>query len=102
MNDRATAAGKAMALYSGARFGLFLLCFGVFYLAGMGLLLALAVAAVLSGVVGYFLLAKQRIALSTAIDGKVQLARSRAAQRTAQEDAIADDIISQQGDRPDR
>jgi predicted lipid-binding transport protein (Tim44 family) len=85
-----------MVVYTALRFGLFLLCFAVFYAAGMGLLWALALAALISGVAGYFLLARQRLTLGSAMEAKVEQVRARSAERTAREDAIADELIAQQ------
>ncbi len=84
--------GRAVVVYTLARFGLFLLCLAVFYFAGVDLLLALILAALVSGIAGYFLLARQRLTLSAAVDDKVTSVRNRAAARTAREDAIADEL----------
>ena len=92
-------AGRAVVVYTVCRFGIFLVCLGVFYAAGMGLIVAMLLAAVLSGVAGYFLLARQRLALSAAVDGKVQQAKAKSAERTAREDAIADEMLAQQANR---
>jgi UPF0716 family protein affecting phage T7 exclusion len=85
-----------MVVYTAYRFGLFLLCLVVFYAAGLGLLLSLALAAVVSGVAGYFLLARQRLALGAAVDERITAGRRRAAERTAREDAIADELLAEQ------
>ncbi|MDX6255609.1 MAG: hypothetical protein QOJ11_1943 [Frankiales bacterium] len=94
------APGRAVVVYTAYRFGLFLLCLVVFYAAGMGLIWALGLSAILSGIVGYFLLARQRLALSAAVDSKVRDAKAKAAERTAREDAIADEILAQQDNQP--
>ena len=91
--------GRAFLVYSAARMGLFLLCLAVFYLAGLGLLLSLLLAAVVSGIAGYFLLARQRVALSAEVEARVDAARQRAAARTAREDAVADELLAEQ-DQP--
>jgi hypothetical protein len=92
--------GRALLVYTGARFGLFFVCLAVFYVAGFGLLWSMVLAAVVSGVAGYFLLQRQRLALSTEVASKVDASRERAAARAAREDAIADEIIAQQGNAP--
>jgi Protein of unknown function (DUF4229) len=91
-----TGPGRPMVVYTLGRFGLFALCFAVFYLAGMGLFLALLVAALISSLAGWFLLARQRMALGVAVETRLTQARERAAERTAREDAIADEIIAEQ------
>jgi hypothetical protein len=96
---RGTAAGRAMVIYTAARFGLFVVCFVVFYLLGMGLFPALLVAALISGIAGYFLLARQRMALGMAVESRVTKARAKAAERTAREDAIADEIFARQQEK---
>jgi len=53
-----------------------------------------------SGLAGYFLLARQRIALSVAVDDKVQKARLKSEERTSREDAIADELAAQQDPPP--
>ncbi len=97
---RGTAPGKALVVYTAMRFGLFLLCLLVFYGAGMGLFLALVVAAVVSGVAGYFLLARQRIALSIAVDDKVQQSRAKSEERAAREDPIAEELAARENQHP--
>jgi UPF0716 family protein affecting phage T7 exclusion len=93
-------AGRAVIVYTALRFGIFLVCLLVFYAAGMGLIWALGLAAILSGFAGYFLLSRQRLALSAAVDHRVQEAKAKAAERAAREDAIADEILAQQEQKP--
>jgi hypothetical protein len=92
-------AGRAVIVYTLARFGVFLVCLVVFYAAGMGLIWALLASAILSGIASYFLLQRQRLALGAAVDTRVQDAKARAAERTAREDAIADEIHAQQEEK---
>lgn len=99
MSDN-NSAGRAVIVYTVYRFGIFLVCLVVFYAAGMGLIWAMGLAAILSGIAGYFLLARQRTALSVAVDDKVQSAKAKAAERTAREDAVADEILAQQEKQP--
>ena len=93
---RRTGAGRPLLIYTGARFALFGVCLGVFYLCGMGLLLAMLIAAVVSSIASYFLLTAQRDQLGLAVEARVTEARTKAAERTAREDAIADEIYEQQ------
>ena len=93
---RGTGAARPLLIYTFARFALFGVCLGVFYLCGMGLFLALVVAAVISSIAAFFLLTAQRNALGLAVENRVGQARTRAAERTAREDAIADALIAEQ------
>jgi hypothetical protein len=88
--------GRALLVYTTARLALFVGCLAVFYASGVGLLWSMVLAAVVSGVAGYFLLARQRLALSAEVASRVDAQRERAAARTAREDAIADQLIAQQ------
>jgi hypothetical protein len=91
-----TGSARPLLAYSLARLALFGVCVAVFYLAGMGLFLALVVAAVVSSIASYFLLARQRTELAVAVEARVTAARTKAAERTAREDAVADEILAEQ------
>ena len=56
----------------------------------------MVVAALVSSVASYFLLARQRTELAVAVEARVSAARTKAAERTAREDAIADEILAEQ------
>ena len=91
-----TGGTRPLLVYTLARLALFGLCVAVFYLCGMGLFLALVVAALVSSVASYFLLARQRTELAVAVEARVTAARTKAAERTAREDAVADEILAEQ------
>ncbi len=93
---RGTGASRPLLIYTGARFALFGICLAVFYLCGMGLLLAMLIAAAVSSVASYFLLTAQRDKLGLAVEARVAEARTKAAEHTAREDAIADELYAQQ------
>jgi hypothetical protein len=76
--------------YNAGRFGLFAVCCALGYLAGLRSVLLLAVALLVSGVLSWFLLARQRAAMAEVLGGAVARSRSRLAQRTAEEDAYVD------------
>lgn len=67
------------------------------YVAGLRGLVLLAAALLVSGVLSWFLLARQRAAMAQALGGAVTRSRSRLAQRTAEEDAYVDAV---QDDQP--
>ena len=58
---------RATLFYTVLRFGLFIVTFVVLYLAGARSFLLLALAILISGVLSYFLLTSQRVAMSGAI-----------------------------------
>ncbi|BEP12583.1 hypothetical protein acdb102_08940 [Acidothermaceae bacterium B102] len=93
---RGSGAARPLLIYTFGRLALFGVCALVFYLCGMGLLLALLVAALVSSIAAYFLLTKQRDELGLAVEHRVGAARARAAERVAREDAIADEMIAEQ------
>jgi hypothetical protein len=60
------------------------------YLAGLRGLALLAVAVLVSGVLSWFLLARQRAAMAEVVGGAVSRGRAKVAARTAAEDAYVD------------
>lgn len=62
---------RATLFYSVLRLGLFAVAFLVLYMAGARSLLLLGGAILISGVISYFLLSRQRIAMSEGISRKV-------------------------------
>lgn len=88
-------AARAVWAYNAARFGLFVVCAGLAYLAGLRGIWLIGAALVVSGVLSWFLLARQRMAMATAVETAVQRSRSRLAARTAAEDAYADALLTQ-------
>jgi hypothetical protein len=76
--------------YNFGRLGLFVGCAVLGYIAGLRGLLLLAAALLISGILSWFLLARQRAAMAEALGGAVTRNRSKLARRTAEEDAYAD------------
>ena len=93
---RGSGAARPLLVYTSGRLALFGVCALVFYLCGMGLLLALLVAVLVSSIAAYFLLTRQRNELGLAVEARVSEARARAAERVAREDAIAEQMIAEQ------
>ncbi len=79
-----------MAVYTAARATLLLACLVLGWLAGLGGLLLVVVALVASGVLSWFLLQRQRLAMGAAVDRSVQDVRGRLRDRVAAEDAYVD------------
>jgi hypothetical protein len=83
-------AARSVVAYNLGRLGLFVGCAVLGYLAGLRGLPLLAAALLVSGVLSWFLLARQRAAMAEVVGGAVTRGRSRLAQRTAAEDAFVD------------
>jgi Protein of unknown function (DUF4229) len=83
-------AARAVVGYNAARLALFLVCAGLGYLAGLRSVWLIAAALIVSGVLSWFLLARQRLAMAAALESAVARSRSRLAARTAAEDAYVD------------
>lgn len=77
---------RSVLAYSGARVVLFLVTAGVLYLLGARNLLLLALAVLVSGVVSFVLLARQRDAMSSAIVSGVRDKRRRFETSRSRED----------------
>lgn len=95
-SDRPTqSTARTLLVYSVLRLGMFLgvfaLMMGIFN-GRDGILLSMVVAAIVSGVGGYFLLSRQRAPLAEALDRRVNARRERAQRRTASEDEAADSL----------
>jgi hypothetical protein len=85
-------AARAVVVYNLGRLGLFVGCALLGYLAGLRGLVLLAAALLVSGVLSWFLLARQRAAMAEVVGGAVTRGRSRLAQRSADEDAYVDSL----------
>jgi membrane protein implicated in regulation of membrane protease activity len=84
---REPTANRAVLIYNLLRLGLFAVCFGVGWFAGLRPVIALLVLALLvSGVLSWFLLRRQREAMGRAVERTVERSRRRMAERTAAED----------------
>lgn len=83
---------------------MFVVCVLLGYLAGLRSIWLLVVALVVSGVLSYFLLARQRIVMAEVMTDAVARGKARAARRTAEEDAYVDALIEDQDGvtHPDR
>ncbi len=62
---------RATLYYTVLRFGLFIVVFGLLYLAGARSLLLLGLSILISGIISYFALNRQRAAMSGAISKRV-------------------------------
>jgi hypothetical protein len=71
---------------------LFVGCAVLGYVAGLRGLPLLAAALLVSGVLSWFLLARQRAAMAEVVGGAVTRGRARLAHRTAEEDAYVDSL----------
>jgi len=87
-------AARSVVAYNLGRIGLFVGCAVLGYVAGLRGLLLLAAALLISGILSWFLLARQRAAMAEALGGAVARSRSKLASRTAAEDAYADALQS--------
>lgn len=72
------------------RVGLFVGCAVLGYVAGLRGLALLAAALIVSGVLSWFLLARQRAAMAEVLGDAVTRGRGRLARRAAEEDAYVD------------
>lgn len=92
--------GRAIAVYTLARLGLFALCLALAWVAGLGGAVLLIVALLASGLLSWFVLRRPRLAMSGVVERRVSRVQRRIAERSAAEDAYVDPV---QGTiRPDR
>jgi Protein of unknown function (DUF4229) len=77
---------RSTLAYTTARILLFVAATGLFYLAGARSLLLLALALVVSGIASYFLLSRQRDAMSGALVNRLRTMRTRLDSGTKAED----------------
>lgn len=91
-----------MLTYNLLRLVLLAVCIGIGLLVGLRGLWLFVAALLASGIASYFLLARQRIAMGTAVENRVARTRSRMAERAAAEDAYVDAITdaTHGGDQP--
>ncbi len=85
-----------MLVYTSARIGIFAVTLGVLYAVGMRQVLLLLVAVVVSGLLSFLLLSRQRDAMSHAVVERGTGLRQRMRERTEAEDA-ADDAMRAEG-----
>ena len=84
--------GRAIVVYSLARVGLFVACVLVGWLTGLSGPVLLIAALLLSGVLSWFVLRRQRIAMGGVVEQRVSRMRTRIDSRAAAEDAYVDAI----------
>lgn len=77
---------RSVIVYTAARLALFGATVGVLYLAGARGFLLLALAVLISGVVSYVLLSRQRDAMSASVTERAAVLRQSLAEGTARED----------------
>ena len=82
--------GRAIAVYTAARAGLLLLCLVLGWVAGLSGPVLIIAALLVSGLVSWFLLRRQRIAMGGAVERRVNRMRERIDSRAAAEDAYVD------------
>ena len=85
-------AARSVVAYNLGRLGLFVGCAVLGYVAGLHGLVLLAAALVVSGILSWFLLARQRVAMAEVVGDAVSRGRSRFGQRAAEEDAYVDSL----------
>ncbi|HEX3707112.1 MAG TPA: DUF4229 domain-containing protein [Mycobacteriales bacterium] len=93
-----TSGAKAVLVYNLLRLGLLAACAALGYLVGLRGLYLVAVAFLASGVISWFALKRQRISMGAAIERTVERGRGKMAERTAAEDAIADQLQASDDD----
>jgi len=91
---------RAIVTYNVLRLALFAACYGLGWLAGIPTFPLLVAALIASGVISWFALRRQRIAMGQAVERTVLTSRARLAERTAAEDIYVDAQVPQ--DRTER
>ena len=89
---------RAVVVYTAARAGLFALCLALAWVAGLDGLLLLVVALLASGMLSWFLLQRQRLAVGEVVADSVDRARGRLRERTLAEDAYVDALHASRAD----
>jgi uncharacterized membrane protein len=84
---------RSFLVYTGSLVGVFAVLLGLLYGIGVRGLVVVFIALVLSGVMSYFVLDKQRTAFAAAVEARVERRRAAGAARAAREDEIADRLI---------
>lgn len=83
-------AARAVLVYNGARLGLLVGCLVLGAVAGLRGFVLIVVALLVSGVLSWFLLGRQRVAMGSAVETAVQRGRQKLQTRTEAEDAYDD------------
>jgi uncharacterized membrane protein len=87
---------RSFLIYSASRVAVFAVLLGLLYGVGVRGLIVVFIALVLSGVLSYFLLERQRTAFAAAVEARVDRRRTAVATRVGREDAIADQLIAEE------
>ena len=87
---------RPFLVYSASRVGVFAALLGLLYGVGVRGLIVVFIALVLSGVLSYFLLERQRTAFAAAVEARVERRRHAAVAKVNREDAIADQLIAEE------
>jgi hypothetical protein len=87
--------GRAVVVYTLGRLGLFLFCALLAWLAGFSGVPMLITALLVSGVLSWFLLGRQRLAMGGAVESFVDRTRRRIDERAAAEDAYVEQLEQQ-------
>lgn len=95
-DNLAPAFWRPFLVYTGSRIGVFAVLLGLLYGVGVRGLIVVLIAVVMSGILSYFLLDRQRAAFAAAVEARVQRRRLAAITRVSREDAIADQLIAEQ------
>ena len=82
--------GRAVVVYTAARLGLFLVCVVLGWVAGLSGAPLLIAALVVSGLLSWFVLSRQRIAMGSVVERRVNRLQQRIDARAAAEDAYVD------------
>jgi Protein of unknown function (DUF4229) len=83
-------AGRAVLVYNLYRLGLLAVFLGIGALLGLPMILVIVAALLVSGVLSWFLLRRQREAMALAVERTVARGQRRMAERTAREDEYVD------------
>jgi hypothetical protein len=81
---------RAVVVYNLGRIGLFVVCVVLGYVAGLRGLLLLVAALIVSGLLSWFLLARQRMAMAEVVAGAAARGRTRLNRTAEAEDAYVD------------
>lgn len=89
-----------MLVYNLWRLGLLAVCLGLGWVAGLRGALLIVAALLVSGLLSWFLLQRQRVAMGMAVERTVERSRVRMSARTAAEDAYADAVAARTAAQP--
>jgi uncharacterized membrane protein len=92
--EEAPAFWRSFLVYTASRVGVFAVLLGLLFGIGVRGVIVILIALVLSGVLSYFLLDRQRSAFAIALQERVERRQAAAAARAATEDDIADAMIA--------